>query len=34
MNPEGEIAVRLVCTDQRVRDVSVASSRTGLPVPW
>ncbi|MGE5160184.1 MAG: nickel-dependent hydrogenase large subunit [Betaproteobacteria bacterium] len=31
MNPEGEITVRLTCGDQRVRKVSVASSRTGLP---
>jgi hypothetical protein len=32
MNPEGEIAVRLACANQRVRDVSVTSSRTGLPL--
>ena len=31
MNPEGEITVRLTCSDQRVRNASVASSRTGLP---
>lgn len=31
MNPEGEITVRLTCSDQRVRQASVASSRTGLP---
>ncbi len=31
MNPEGEITVRLTCSDQPVRKVSVASSRTGLP---
>jgi hypothetical protein len=31
LNPEGEITVRLACTDQRVTRVSVASSRTGLP---
>jgi hypothetical protein len=31
MNAEGELAVRLVCAGQRVREVSVTSSRTGLP---
>jgi Ni,Fe-hydrogenase I large subunit len=31
VNPEGEITVRLTCSDQRVRQASVASSRTGLP---
>ena len=31
MNPEGEITVRLSCSDRRVRNVSVASSRAGLP---
>ena len=31
MNPEGEITVRLTCSEQRVRHVAVASSRTGLP---
>ncbi|MDH5208847.1 MAG: nickel-dependent hydrogenase large subunit [Burkholderiaceae bacterium] len=31
MNPEGDIVVRLARRDQRVRDVGVASSRTGLP---
>jgi hypothetical protein len=31
LNPEGEITVRLACTDNRVARVSVASSRTGLP---
>jgi len=31
VNPEGDIAVRLTCIDQRVHRASVASSRTGLP---
>jgi uptake hydrogenase large subunit len=31
VNPEGDITVRLACADRRVRGVSVASSRTGLP---
>jgi hypothetical protein len=31
VNPEGEITVRLACSDRKVRKVSVASSRTGLP---
>lgn len=31
MNPEGEITVRLSCSDHLVHKVSVASSRTGLP---
>jgi hypothetical protein len=31
VNPEGEIGVRLSCRDHRVHEVSVASSRTGLP---
>ena len=31
MNPEGEITVRIACTEQRVRGVTVTSSRTGLP---
>jgi len=32
VNPEGEISVRLSCRDRRVHMVSVASSRTGLPL--
>jgi hypothetical protein len=31
VNPEGEITVRLSCAEQRVRHVTVSSSRTGLP---
>jgi uptake hydrogenase large subunit len=31
MNPEGDIVVRLARQDQRVRDVVVVSSRSGLP---
>lgn len=31
MNPEGEITVRLSCSDHRVHKVSLTSSRTGLP---
>jgi len=31
VNPEGEITVRLSCADERVRNVSVTSTRTGLP---
>jgi Ni,Fe-hydrogenase I large subunit len=31
VNPEGEITVRLSCSDHRVHKVSVASSRAGLP---
>ncbi|MGB3429358.1 MAG: hypothetical protein WBA53_14430, partial [Burkholderiaceae bacterium] len=31
MNPEGEITVRLACAEQVVRNVTVTSSRTGLP---
>ena len=31
MNPEGEITVRLSCSERQVHKVSVTSSRTGLP---
>ena len=31
MNPEGEITVRLACSNRRVQTASVTSSRTGLP---
>jgi hypothetical protein len=31
VNTEGEIIVRLTCVERRVRQASVASSRTGLP---
>jgi len=31
VNPEGEITVRLACSDRRVQKASITSSRTGLP---
>jgi len=31
VNPEGEITVRLACSNRRVQTASVTSSRTGLP---